>query len=181
MTKSDHSQDAQENCSALLDHSLIRPDGLIEVDSVLEIGPGIRPMQWYTPKNHTCVEPSPVYAKILADNGYTTWEHTAAEVLKEIPFGIEAAKFEQIIMLDVIEHMEKDEGSEVILDLMEYAPKQIVIYTPYGFLQQSGDAWGLGQDYWQEHRSGWFPEDFPGWTIQRHNESFFALWTPTAS
>ena len=159
----------------LLEHNLIRPDGLIECDSVLDIGAGIRPMNWYAPHNHTCVEPYEPYAKILKQHGYATWVGTALDILSyDWP---EAAKFEAIYLLDVIEHMEKEQGLEVIEKAELQSTKQIVIYTPTGFMAQEGDSWGLGGDEWQKHRSGWLPEEFPGWDIQFHGKSFFAVLT----
>jgi hypothetical protein len=140
---------------------LPRPAGLIEVDSVLDIGAGLRPMGWYKPRVHVCVEPHLPYAQKLLAAGYAVQELTARAALMLARIG----QFEAIYLLDVIEHMTRAEGEEVLALAASLEPKQIVVSTPNGFLAQHGDAWGLGGEYWQEHRSGWTPSDFPGWTI----------------
>jgi hypothetical protein len=95
-------------------------------------------------------------------------------------------EIEAIFLLDVIEHMEKEEGKRVIELAQQVAQRQIVLYTPYGFMEQTHDKWGLGGDEWQIHRSGWVPEEFPGWYIEVRPmyvrpegtlKGFIAVWT----
>ena len=160
----------------LIKHNLVRPIGLIECDTVLDIGAGLRPMQWYQPAMHNCVDAFQPYCDKLNDAGYHAFCETAKKYLTHT-----ILKYEAIYLLDVIEHMEKTEGEEVVKLAQELATKQVVIFTPFGFMEQSGDAWGLGGDYWQTHRSGWLPEEFPDWHTYRHGKGFFAIWTPTAN
>jgi hypothetical protein len=141
---------------------LPRPEGIIEAETVLDIGPGIRPMGWYKPKNHICVEPYGPYADMLEAAGYEVWRQTAEQALQC------DAWFDAIYMLDVIEHMTREEG-EAVLDLAVGRGAQIVVATPNGYLPQHGDAWDMGGEYWQEHRSGWVPADFPGWRISYYD------------
>jgi len=162
--------------NGLIKHTLRRPDGLLECQSVLDIGAGIRPMSWYVPENHTCVEPHPTYVKRLKQAGFNVWLNDALDCLKIMPVH-EDAMFEAIYLLDVIEHMEKDEGVEVVSLAVEKAKKQVVIFTPLGFMQQDDDGWGLDGEYWQKHRSGWLPEEFSDWKIQHYGKGFFALFT----
>ncbi len=83
-----------------------------------------------------------------------------------------------IYLLDAIEHMTRPAGELVLKLAKALGPKQIVVFTPKGFLPQEGDAWGLGGEEWQRHRSGWKPEDFPGWYIEEYmGMQFFAVWT----
>lgn len=149
---------------------LPRPAGLIEVDCVLDIGVGLRPMVWFTPKcYYICVEPHGPYADKLEAAGYVNvWRRTALETLQALndthgnyPAGI--------YLLDVIEHMEREEGEKVLQLAKALKPLQIVVSTPVGFFAQHGDAWGMGGEHWQEHRSGWEPSDFPGWTISYYD------------
>lgn len=60
-------------------------------------------------------------------------------------------QFDAVIALDLIEHLEKEDG-EKLLEMMEYiAKKKVIIFTPNGYLPQ-------GEYYnnpWQLHRSGW--------------------------
>jgi hypothetical protein len=144
---------------------LPRPAGLIEVDKVLDIGVGLRPMGWYVPKKYVCAEPYEGYAEKLRAAGFNVVPLTALDMLK----GTLPGDFDAIYLLDVIEHMERIEGLRVLELAFETKPKQVVVSTPNGFLAQHGDAWGLGGEYWQEHRSGWTPADFPGWTISLYD------------
>lgn len=127
-----------------------------DATSILDVGPGIKPY----PANgayRLCVEPHDEYARYLVDRGYDVLQVPAPKALLYV------GKFSLILMLDVIEHMEKHDG---ILALDTLAGKgQIAVFTPLGFVPQEGDAWGMNGDYWQKHRSGWMPEDFPGWEI----------------
>ena len=154
-----------------------RPHGLIECEKVLDIGAGLRPMGWYKPKRHTCIEPYWPYAGYLMQAGYDTIWSDALTALQRI----RAREYDAIYVLDVLEHLPRLAGRELLKMVYHLQPKQIVVFTPYGFMPQKGDAWGLGGDEWQEHRSGWMPRDFPGWEIQMSepplHASFLATWT----
>jgi hypothetical protein len=139
---------------------LPRPDGLLEVASVLDIGAGLRPMGWYTPKRHVCVEPHQPYADKLRAAGYETWRMLGHHALR-----LSGDEFEAIYLLDVIEHMSRMDGEICLKLAKKRRPKQIVVATPVGFAPQDKDAWDMGGEFWQTHRSGWLPSDFPGWTI----------------
>lgn len=161
-------------------HTLPRPEGLIECDHVLDIGAGIRPMNWYDPSVHICVEPYDVYVDRLRAAGYEVAQGTALAALRDMQR--KNLTTDAIYLLDVIEHMDKDEGLEVIELAKEYARIQVVIYTPWGFVEQTEDEWGLGGDYWQTHRSGWLPEDLPGFDCYEYRprgetEGFYGVFT----
>ncbi len=171
--------------NVLRSHTLPRPHGLIEVDFVVDIGAGIRPMQWYAPKRHLCVEPFGPYADVLVENGVEVVRQTAAAGLRDLK---ESGGCDAVYMLDVIEHMAKPTALDAIGLAVEVARKQVVIFTPYGFMRQTEDAWGMGGETWQTHRSGWLPSDFSwrfghrGWdtqmiTIEDGPPCFFAVLT----
>ncbi len=64
--------------------------------------------------------------------------------------------FDVVVALDLIEHLTKEDG-EQLLDMMDkLARKRIFIYTPNGFLPQ-GDR---ENNPWQVHYSGWEPKEF---------------------
>ncbi len=154
--------------NGLAKHTLVAPDGLIHCDDVVDIGAGLRPMQWYTPKSHLCVDAFVPYRDKLEEAGYSCWLGTAKAYLST------GVKHEAIYLLDVIEHMEKEEGQEVVKLALKAATVQIVVFTPKGFMEQNEDAWGYGGHYWQTHRSGWTKDDFPDWRFQSHVNMFFA-------
>lgn len=156
----------------LLIHNLPRPDGLIECKTVLDIGAGIRPMNWYKPESHICIEPFEVYGKLLKKAGYEIIQSTALDYLQYTRPQVEA-----IYLLDVIEHMEKEDGVKVVALALKRAKKQVIIFTPMGFMPQDEDVWGLEGHFWQTHRSGWMPEEFPGWQTQLFGRGFYAVFT----
>jgi hypothetical protein len=158
--------------NGLIAHNLVAPAGLVECRTVFDIGSGIRPMSWYTPADfHWCVEPHEAYRQRLLAAGYLLLDFTALgflrrDVVCHVPFAI--------YLLDVIEHMTREDALECVRLAVGSGARQVVIFTPLGFLEQHGDAWGLGGDVWQEHRSGWTPEDFPGWRTELFGRGFFA-------
>jgi len=145
------------------------------VNCLVDVGPGIRPQKLVRTQTTICVEPYGAYADWLRDRGYSVRQGRAVDVLPTLS-GVDT-----VVALDVIEHMEREEGEEFVRQAVSLAKQQVCIFTVDGFLPQSGDAWGMGGDYWQEHRSGWTPDDFPGWRIIRlrdfHSEAdaFYAV------
>jgi 2-polyprenyl-3-methyl-5-hydroxy-6-metoxy-1,4-benzoquinol methylase len=137
-----------------------------ETDVVLDIGCGIRPMNYFRPKLHLLVEPFKEYIDIL------TYRHAGEKNVVIIKQGaLEALNsladnsVDSIFLLDVIEHLEKKEGKKVIQQCERVAREQVVIFTPLGFMPQHVekdgiDAWGLSGGAFQQHLSGWTPEDF---------------------
>lgn len=156
----------------LFKHTLV-PDlaGLAEQvgepKTVIDVGAGLRPATWANAKRHICIEPCKVYADVLRAHGFEVIEKRAGP-------GLKGTWGDLVLMLDVIEHMDKADGYAAIWHAMASAPK-IIIYTPNGFVPQSDDKWGAGQHDWQEHRSGWTPDDFPGWKIIEGKEGFAAI------
>lgn len=150
---------------------------LVPADTLVDVGAGIRPQRLVKCAKHICVEPYPPYAEELKKAGYDVICATAADGLKAIDHA------DTVMMIDVIEHMEKRDGQHA-LSLAREKAAQVVVFTPLGFMPQEGDAWGLGGDHWQRHRSGWTPEEFPDWQIfadahfhrRRKAGAFFAIW-----
>lgn len=137
------------------------------VHTVLEIGPGIQPQTLVSGVVHVCVEPYQPYAELLSQEhpDYTVLNCTWSQALRLLLPG----SVDSVVLLDVIEHLEKDEGTRLLERTISLARSQVVVQTPLGFMPQGEDevkdAWGMDGVDWQVHRSGWSPEDFPGWSI----------------
>lgn len=134
------------------------------VAEVCDIGPGIRPMTIFKAARHVCIEPHGEYADVLEQQGFPVIRKSALEGLSLIE------PVDSVFLLDVIEHMSKEEGRQVLDLAIKKAREQVVVFTPLGFCKQEyqageKDAWGMNGTYWQTHRSGWMPEDFPGWSV----------------
>jgi hypothetical protein len=173
---------------------------ILKTEIVADIGPGIRPMNFFTPKLHILVEPCKVYVDY-----FFTHNNKASSYIAINSYALEALasmsdkSVDSIFLLDVIEHMPKDCGFKLICEIERVARVQLIVFTPLGFMPQSyhqhdKDAWGLDGAKFQEHLSGWVPEEFEkDWlilacdkfiTVDQHNNkldkpqgSFFAIKT----
>jgi hypothetical protein len=74
------------------------------------------------------------------------------------------SSFDAIVLTDVIEHLDKNDGLELIKEVERVSSSTVAIFTPLGFMPQhfssAEDAWGFSEVELQTHRSGWLPEDF---------------------
>ena len=140
------------------------PKFLKRVDTLVDIGCGIRPFLNGNCKTRICVEPWKEYIDILnhchpKDASYVFLQMDALTAVKTFPDN----SVDSVCMIDLIEHLKKDEGIELLKQADRISRKQIVVFTPLGFMpnhSEESDAWGLGGTHMQEHKSGWNPEDF---------------------
>lgn len=138
------------------------------VHTVVDVGSGIRPQDFFRPAVHICIDPFPAYLDRLKEHKHLvllrgTWN----DVLPLMP----DESVDTVFLLDVIEHVEKEEGLRLLAEAERIARCQVIVFTPYGFYPQSyeegqRDRWGMNGGYWQTHRSGWLPGDFgEGWDL----------------
>lgn len=73
----------------------------------------------------------------------------------EIDDLFERSSFDAVVALDVIEHLEREDGLRLIEKMKFVAAKRIVINTPNGFIPQHDT-----HNPWNCHRSGWTTTDF---------------------
>jgi SAM-dependent methyltransferase len=59
-------------------------------------------------------------------------------------------RFDACVALDVIEHLPKEDGWQMLTDMERLATKRVIIFTPNGFIPQNSQNGDL-----QEHLSGW--------------------------
>ncbi|WP_342259559.1 hypothetical protein [Candidatus Tisiphia endosymbiont of Metellina segmentata] len=148
-----------------------RASELIEtVSIVMDIGCGIRPQQFVIPDFLICVEPHLEYVEILKKNLDGTNSIIISLDAKQALSALPDNAVDSIFLIDVIEHMTKEIGLEVISESERVARKQVVLFTPLGFMPQethasSLDGWNLHGGTWQDHKSGWYPEDFLDWHV----------------
>lgn len=140
---------------------------ILKVDIVLDIGCGIMPQKCIRPMVHICCEPYDQYVAYLQkkirneyDRNYVIIHASWKEAIRLFP----PMSVDTVFLTDVIEHLEKEEASKLLHDTEKIARRQIIIFTPLGYMPQTHhdrkDAWGLDGAQWQEHKSGWQPEDF---------------------
>jgi hypothetical protein len=149
-------------------------ENLMLADTVLDIGCGIMPQNYIVPLVQICCDPFEQYVEHLKTRVETEIDGTFL-ILKagwnDIAEKLPPNCVDSVFLLDIIEHLEKEEGRHLVQLTERIAKKQIIIFTPIGYLPQERegktDAWGLnGADY-QDHKSGWFPDkDFDdSWDI----------------
>jgi hypothetical protein len=95
-----------------------------------------------------------------------------------------------VTLLDVIEHFTTEDAEALLAQAEQVAGKRVVVSTPRGeFPQDDFDAYGLGGEELQRHRSAWQPEDFArrGYCVvvlrglhTAANESFVEAFGPDA-
>lgn len=133
----------------------------------LDIGTGIMPHDYFKAVIYVCCEPYEEYAKMLAEK-IKEKKYNYIILQKDWMESIEKLRdnsVDSVYLIDVIEHLEKDKGKKLLEMTEKIVRKQIIIFTPLGMVKQEvlpggKDAWGLNGVAYQEHKSGWLPEDF---------------------
>jgi hypothetical protein len=70
---------------------------------------------------------------------------------------MDIGKYDLILMIDVIEHMHKDEGTKLLQRVANNC-KYFLVSTPMGYVEQDESNGNKNE----KHLSGWVPEDFAG-------------------
>jgi hypothetical protein len=127
-----------------------------DCDSVLDVGTGLM----------RSLELVGCRVKLGMDVHRPYLEHRA--VRQAVPINASALDLEQIFvpgavdlvtLIDVIEHFALDDARKVLAQAEQTAARRVVLFTPRGEFPQSGyDAFGLGGEEYQRHRSTWEPE-----------------------
>ncbi|MEM3342267.1 MAG: methyltransferase domain-containing protein [Thermoplasmata archaeon] len=122
-----------------------------DCSSILDIGCGnSSPVKWLPKKIYKvgidaykpCIENS---RKLKIHDKYYQMD------ISDIGLKIKPKTFDCVVALDVIEHLNKEEGLKLIAAMEKIACKKIIIFTPNGFLPQSAHD----NNPFQVHRSGW--------------------------
>lgn len=66
--------------------------------------------------------------------------------------------FDAVMMLEVLEHLDKGDGIKLLNTIEQWASKVIIISTPNGFLPQKV----IDENQYQMHRSGWSTAEIQG-------------------
>ena len=68
-----------------------------------------------------------------------------------------------VCFIDSLEHLSDQQARITLRESEAIARRIVIIFTPRGaFPQQNFDAWGMGGERYQQHRSIWEPEDLIG-------------------
>lgn len=135
-------------------------------NTLIDVGCGVSPQRFITPKVHICLEPYKDYIDIV--RGFCP--SNADFVFMNVD-GLTGLKcfadqsVDTVCLIDVIEHLEKCEGQRLLEEAVRTARNQVIVFTPLGFMPQyyaegDKDAWGLNGIDYQQHKSGWELSDF---------------------
>lgn len=128
--------------------------------SCLDLGSGLAPQEVIPVTRHVCVDAHQAYLdKVSVERPAV--ECVRLDLADNLPF--EDREFCLVWLGDVLEHLERLDGERLLAEARRCARRFVVVRSPLGFLPQEGDAWNMGGEHWQKHRSGWTPEDLgPG-------------------
>lgn len=80
-------------------------------------------------------------------------EYMEADITRlELP----ARSFDAVLMMDLIEHLDRDDGDRLIERMIAVAARKLIVFTPNGFVEQNE----YDDNPLQVHRSGWSVADF---------------------
>ena len=88
--------------------------------------------------------------------------YVVADILNESTDDVlskfDGRKFDLVMLYDVIEHLPKKDGYELLEKCEQLTSKYVLLKTPNGFVEQGPE---FGNEH-QRHLSGWFPHDLEG-------------------
>ncbi len=129
---------------------------LHDAQSVLDVGCGARSPLAKVPKHFRAVgidafEESIAKSKKLGiHDSYIRLDVTLIEKK------VKPKTFDAVVALDLIEHLTKREGEQMLTAMERIARKKIIVMTPNGFYRQDP----YENNPYQVHKSGWTTRDF---------------------
>lgn len=98
----------------------------------------------------------PFLEKIEADAPYAVVNADALEIGNLfLP-----RSFDLVLLLDILEHMQKKDALRVMDMAEQIARVAVIAESPKGYVPQNIDIWGHGGHIYQTHRCSWEPEEF---------------------
>jgi len=68
----------------------------------------------------------------------------------------EDKSFDAVVLLDVLEHLTKEDGKKILERMERWAKKKVIIFTPNGYVPQEA----YDDNPFMEHKSGWQVGEF---------------------
>ena len=87
--------------------------------------------------------------------------------LRNFPYPFASCSYDIVTSFGSIEHIPKEAGKEMILEMLRIASKRVIIQTPKEFRDNLVNA---EYNTHNEHVSLWGVEDFSGWTFLEHSD-----------
>lgn len=127
--------------------------------AVLDIGCGPNPplLEYVKPASYVGVDAyQGSIDKLLTNKNFTALRESKALCTTIETLQFEPKEFDAVLLVDLIEHLPKHLGVEVLKNSKHWASKVVYVSTPNGFLEQRP----YDSNSFQEHLSGWTKEDF---------------------
>jgi len=128
---------------------------LSNCDSVLDLGCGDNSPLGFIERKKYLVGVDGFKKSIIKSKSKNIHDKYLHKDILEIKKDFNRKSFDAVVALDVIEHLEKKDGFNLIKIMEQIADKKVILLTPNGFINQTGEGNGL-----QEHLSGWGVNDF---------------------
>ena len=127
---------------------------LIDCESVLDLGCG----------RHSMVPIIPTWIHTVGVEVFESYYRDAVASRRHklyireniLTVDFPAKSFDSVVLLDVLEHLPKEKGNELLLKAEKWARKKVVIFTPNGYLPQDD----FDENPYMDHCSGWEVKDF---------------------
>lgn len=90
--------------------------------------------------------------------------------IRKLP--VKKKSFDVVICLEVLEHLEKEDGRQLLEEMKAIARRQVIISLPVGRFPQHPE---IGDDPYQEHKSSWQPGElrYYGYKIRGYGLPLF--------
>lgn len=141
----------------------------MDIELLVDLGSGVKPFNRLNPQIHLCIEKFEPYIEYLQDKFKKTEmiiiKADCLEFLRMQP----DQSINTIVCLDLIEHLDREAGLELISEIERTCSNQALVFTPNGFMENHCND--EGEHFWgwenslQNHLSGYEPRDFPKWKI----------------
>lgn len=124
--------------------------------TVLDLGCGVNsPLQKIT-KNFKSTGVDIFKKSLEASKKQGIHDHYVLADVTKIETVFKAGSFDAVVALDLIEHLPKSAGYQLLAKMEKIARKKVIVLTPHGFFKQRP----YGGNPYQVHQSGWYREDF---------------------
>lgn len=120
---------------------------LKDCETILDLGCGDNsPVRFVNAKTYGIDASEKVIAKARKNKTHNVFKIMDVKKIDKI---FDPGEFDAVTAIDLIEHLNKKDGLDLIKKMEKVARKEVLIFTPNGFISQHG------QSKYDEHLSGW--------------------------